>query len=76
MFSMVWPPGVYGRSASGVHGQYPLICKLRGRPSYLSEERLVFMTTNHIEFLDPALIRPGRVDAVHKIGDATAFQVP
>ncbi|KAJ3215139.1 hypothetical protein HDU67_000767 [Dinochytrium kinnereticum] len=27
-----------------------------------SEERLVFMTTNHLERLDAALIRPGRVD--------------
>lgn len=33
------------------------------------------MTTNHIERLDPALIRPGRVDAVHLIGDATAHQI-
>ncbi|KAI0220763.1 Complex III assembly protein translocase and chaperone, partial [Massospora cicadina] len=27
-----------------------------------AEERINFMTTNHIERLDPALIRPGRVD--------------
>ncbi|ORZ32704.1 BCS1 N terminal-domain-containing protein [Catenaria anguillulae PL171] len=27
-----------------------------------AEERLIFMTTNHVEKLDPALIRPGRVD--------------
>ena len=27
-----------------------------------SEERIIFMTTNHIDRLDPALIRPGRVD--------------
>ncbi|KAI8842086.1 P-loop containing nucleoside triphosphate hydrolase protein [Chytridium lagenaria] len=27
-----------------------------------SEERLVFMTTNHIDRLDAALVRPGRVD--------------
>ncbi|KAJ3374458.1 hypothetical protein GGF31_007236 [Allomyces arbusculus] len=27
-----------------------------------AEERLIFMTTNHIDRLDPALIRPGRVD--------------
>ncbi|TPX55634.1 hypothetical protein PhCBS80983_g05155 [Powellomyces hirtus] len=27
-----------------------------------SEERIIFMTTNHVERLDPALIRPGRVD--------------
>lgn len=40
-----------------------------------SEERLLFMTTNHIERLDPALIRPGRVDVVHLIGNATAYQI-
>ncbi|KAI9189159.1 Complex III assembly protein translocase and chaperone [Blastocladiella emersonii ATCC 22665] len=27
-----------------------------------AEERLIFMTTNHVEKLDPALVRPGRVD--------------
>ncbi|KAH9981031.1 BCS1 N terminal-domain-containing protein [Lactifluus volemus] len=26
------------------------------------EERIIFLTTNHIDRLDPALIRPGRVD--------------
>lgn len=40
-----------------------------------SEDRLVFMTTNHIERLDPALIRPGRVDYCQLIGDATDHQV-
>ncbi|CCA73261.1 related to BCS1-Mitochondrial protein of the AAA family of ATPases [Serendipita indica DSM 11827] len=39
-----------------------------------SEERIVFMTTNHIEKLDPALIRPGRVDVIQLIGDATPNQ--
>ena len=39
-----------------------------------SEERIIFMTTNHYERLDPALVRPGRVDVVHEIGDATASQ--
>ena len=39
-----------------------------------SEERLVFMTTNHIDRLDPALIRPGRVDVVHEIGYAGKYQ--
>lgn len=38
------------------------------------EERIAFLTTNHIERLDPALIRPGRVDMMLKIGDATRFQ--
>lgn len=40
-----------------------------------SEDRLVFMTTNHIERLDPALIRPGRVDYVQMVGDATDHQI-
>lgn len=40
-----------------------------------SEDRLVFMTTNHIEKLDPALIRPGRVDYVQLVGDATDYQI-
>ena len=39
------------------------------------EERIVFMTTNHIERLDPALIRPGRVDVIHELGNATQFQI-
>ncbi|KAF9507978.1 hypothetical protein BS47DRAFT_265740 [Hydnum rufescens UP504] len=39
-----------------------------------SEERIIFMTTNHIERLDPALIRPGRVDLQEFIGDATPEQ--
>jgi hypothetical protein len=39
------------------------------------EERLVFMTTNHIERLDPALIRPGRVDVMHRLGPATPAQI-
>merc|ERR1711920_343814 len=38
-------------------------------------ERLVFMTTNHLERLDPALIRPGRVDVIHEIGNATPYQM-
>lgn len=32
------------------------------------------MTTNHIERLDPALIRPGRVDSAHLIDDASPAQ--
>ncbi|KAK7054724.1 Complex III assembly protein translocase and chaperone [Paramarasmius palmivorus] len=38
------------------------------------EERIIFMTTNHLERLDPALIRPGRVDMLEYIGDATPQQ--
>lgn len=32
------------------------------------------MTTNHVEKLDPALIRPGRVDVSEFIDDASAIQ--
>ena len=40
-----------------------------------SEERLVFMTTNHLDRLDPALIRPGRVDVKQEISLASKSQV-
>lgn len=39
-----------------------------------AEERIIFMTTNHKERLDPALIRPGRVDLALQLGLATAEQ--
>lgn len=38
------------------------------------EERILFMTTNHIEALDPALIRPGRVDVIELLDDASPSQ--
>ena len=38
------------------------------------EERVIFMTTNHPERLDPALIRPGRVDLAMLIDDASPRQ--
>jgi chaperone BCS1 len=38
------------------------------------EERIAFLTTNHIELLDEALIRPGRVDMTVRIGEATRYQ--
>ncbi len=39
-----------------------------------AEERLIFMTTNHIDRLDAALIRPGRVDVKKEIGMASGEQ--
>lgn len=39
------------------------------------ESRIIFMTTNHLERLDPALIRPGRVDMICELGDARPSQV-
>ncbi|KAG6001256.1 hypothetical protein E4U21_004543 [Claviceps maximensis] len=38
------------------------------------EERIAFLTTNHIDRLDAALIRPGRVDMMLRIGEATRYQ--
>ena len=40
-----------------------------------SEERIIFMTTNHPEKLDEALIRPGRVDLKEYFGHATRYQL-
>ncbi|KAL1918657.1 uncharacterized protein VTP21DRAFT_2679 [Calcarisporiella thermophila] len=40
-----------------------------------SEERIIFMTTNHIEKLDAALIRPGRVDVKEYLGNASKEQM-
>lgn len=38
------------------------------------EERVAFLTTNHVDRMDEALIRPGRVDMTVRIGEATRFQ--
>lgn len=40
-----------------------------------AEERVVFMTTNHVERLDDALVRPGRVDMMVRLGEATQWQM-
>ncbi|OAD52232.1 Mitochondrial chaperone BCS1 [Eufriesea mexicana] len=40
-----------------------------------AEARILFMTTNYLERLDPALIRPGRVDVKEYIGWCSANQV-
>ncbi|CUS21828.1 LAQU0S04e01728g1_1 [Lachancea quebecensis] len=40
-----------------------------------SEETITFMTTNHPEVLDPAIMRPGRIDYKVFIGNATAYQL-
>ncbi|KAK3093339.1 hypothetical protein FSP39_014256 [Pinctada imbricata] len=40
-----------------------------------SEGRLIFMTTNYIERLDSALIRPGRADVKEYIGYASDHQI-
>ncbi|KAH8837670.1 hypothetical protein MCOR27_001748 [Pyricularia oryzae] len=38
------------------------------------EDRIAFLTTNYVERLDPALIRPGRVDVKVRVGEATPEQ--
>ncbi|XP_067680814.1 mitochondrial chaperone BCS1-like [Haliotis asinina] len=40
-----------------------------------AEARIIFMTTNYIDRLDPALIRPGRVDLKERIGYASEHQL-
>ncbi|CEF62376.1 Mitochondrial chaperone BCS1 [Strongyloides ratti] len=40
-----------------------------------AEERILFMTTNHLDRLDPALIRPGRVDMKEYFGYCTPKMV-
>ncbi|GMM41508.1 hypothetical protein FOG51_02943 [Hanseniaspora uvarum] len=40
-----------------------------------SEETITFMTTNHPEKLDPAILRPGRIDFKQYIGNATLYQM-
>jgi len=40
-----------------------------------ADERIIFLTTNHIERLDEALVRPGRVDMTVRLGEATQWQI-
>uniref|UniRef100_A0A182PZC9 Mitochondrial chaperone BCS1 n=1 Tax=Anopheles farauti TaxID=69004 RepID=A0A182PZC9_9DIPT len=40
-----------------------------------TEARIVFMTTNYLERLDPALIRPGRVDVKEYVGHCSRHQL-
>lgn len=40
-----------------------------------AEERLIFLTTNHVERLDEALIRPGRVDMTVRLGEPSRWQI-
>jgi chaperone BCS1 len=40
-----------------------------------AEERIMFLTTNHVDRLDEALTRPGRVDVSVKLGHATQYQI-
>jgi len=40
-----------------------------------SEGRILFMTTNYVDRLDPALIRPGRIDVKREISHVTSSQL-
>jgi len=40
-----------------------------------TEGRIIFMTTNYMDRLDPALIRPGRVDSIQYIGHCSNNQL-
>ena len=40
----------------------------------VTSERLLFMTTNHPERLDGAMIRPGRIDVTEYLGGVTRWQ--
>lgn len=40
-----------------------------------AEERVIFLTTNHVERLDEALVRPGRVDMTVRLAEATIYQI-
>jgi len=40
-----------------------------------AEERIIFLTTNFVDRLDSALVRPGRVDMTVCLGEATRYQV-
>ena len=68
------------RSQFQVHSNYNTSITFSGLLNALdgvtsSEETITFMTTNHPEKLDPAIMRPGRVDFKIFIGDATPYQV-
>ncbi|CAG8674474.1 uncharacterized protein OCT59_025763 [Rhizophagus irregularis] len=41
----------------------------------ISEGNIIIMTTNHIDFLDPACIRPGQIDVHFKLGYCTHYQL-
>ncbi|RMZ77913.1 hypothetical protein DV738_g4123, partial [Chaetothyriales sp. CBS 135597] len=63
--------------ADGYHGanvtMSGLLNALDGVAS--AEERILFLTTNHVDRLDEALVRPGRVDMAIHLGNATRYQI-
>jgi len=64
------PPGDSSKKSISLSGLLNALCGLTA-----SEGRIVFMTTNHRDMLEPALIRPGRVDHQFYIGNADFEQL-
>lgn len=60
------PTGIQKLVSGGISG---ILNALDGL--VVSHGRIIVMTTNHIEKLDPALIRPGRVDLALELGYVT-----
>jgi mitochondrial chaperone BCS1 len=54
--------------------QFPLRHSCRLIASFAISDSLLFATTNHIERLDPALSRPGRMDVWVNFTNATKWQ--
>ena len=68
-----------GREQSDEHGYQGAYTTFSGLLNALdgltaSNDRIIFLTTNHVDRLDPALVRPGRVDMTIHFGDATRHQ--
>lgn len=65
-----------GRKRSDEEGKVTFSGLLNALDGVLpSDGRIVFMTTNHLSSLDPALRRPGRVDKMVYIGNASKDQL-
>ncbi|KAJ3109777.1 hypothetical protein HDU97_000007 [Phlyctochytrium planicorne] len=62
-----------GTSSSGGFSLSALLNCLDGH--MMNEDIIVIMTSNHPEVLDPALIRPGRIDLHLELGYCTRYQV-
>ncbi|VDM18607.1 unnamed protein product [Hydatigera taeniaeformis] len=65
----------YGRAYEGMQGltMSGLLNALDGVAS--TDGRILFMTTNYVDHLDPALVRPGRVDFKAEVGLCTEDQL-
>jgi len=72
-----WPPEQLGRGLSSGRPVSPLFQSypaFRLNWLFVVSDRLLFATTNHIERLDPALSRPGRMDKWISFTNATKWQ--